>query len=221
MINIVKKYVALSYHGESCYTRLPQGLNCSPDVFQERMDSIFSDMEHVFCYIDNILVVTHKGFDDHMNYLEEVLQRLRLNNVQVHIEETFLAAQHFDYLGYRLTPEGIKPQGKKIKAILNIAQPSNIRELRRFIGFVQYYRDMFRRRSDILHPLTSATSSKIKKFEWTSDMNKSFIDIKRIIAQNVLLAYPNFSLPFDIYTDASDYQLGSVITHNSHPLAFY
>ena len=207
--------------GKYCYTRLPQGLNCSPDVFQERMDSIFSDIEHVFCYIDNILVVTHKGFDDHMNCLEEVLQRLRANNIQVHIEETFLAAQHFDYLGYRLTPEGIKPQEKKIMAILNIAQPSNIRELRRFIGFVQYYRDMFRRRSDVLHPLTSATSSKIKKFEWTDDMNKSFIDIKRIIAQNVLLAYPNFSLPFDIYTDASDYQLGSVIAQNGRPLAFY
>ena len=113
--------------GKYCYTRLPQGLNCSPDVFQERIDSIFSDMENIFCYIDNILVVTHKGFDDHMNYLEEVLQRLRLHNIQVHIEETFLAAQHFDYLGYRLTPDGIKPQEKKIKAILNIAQPSNIR----------------------------------------------------------------------------------------------
>ncbi|MFO0089965.1 MAG: Ty3/Gypsy family RNase HI domain-containing protein, partial [bacterium] len=71
------------------------------------------------------------------------------------------------------------------------------------------------------HPLTSATSSKIKKFEWTDDMNRSFIDIKRIIAQNVLLAYPNFSLPFDIYTDASDYQLGSVIAQNGCPLAFY
>ena len=56
------------------------------------MDSIFSDMENVFYYINNILVITHKGFDDHMNYLEEVLQCLRLHNIQVHIKETFLAA---------------------------------------------------------------------------------------------------------------------------------
>ena len=67
--------------GKYYYTRLPQGLNCSLDVFQERMDSIFSDMENIFCYIDNILVISHKGFDDHINYLEEVLHCLYLHNI--------------------------------------------------------------------------------------------------------------------------------------------
>ena len=79
------------------------------------MDSIFSDNENVFCYIDNMLLVTHNGFEDHLQQLDEVLSRLRDNNVQVHIEETFLAASSFDYLGYRLTHDGIKPQEKKIK----------------------------------------------------------------------------------------------------------
>ena len=139
----------------------------------------------------------------------------------MHIEETFLASTHFDYLGYHLTPNGIKPQERKVKAILNIAQPKSVRELRRFIGFVQYYRDMFRRRSDVLHPLTAATSKSIPKFTWTPLMDKSFNDIKRIISQNVLLAYPDFNKPFEIYTDASDFQLGSVLIQNNRPLAFY
>ena len=101
------------------------------------MDAIFSDNENIFCYIDNILLVTHNVFEDNLQQLDEILLRLRNHNVQVHIEETFLAAKSFDYLGYRHTQDGIKPQEKKIKAILNIAQPSNLRELRRFIGFVQ------------------------------------------------------------------------------------
>ena len=78
--------------------RLPQGLNCSLDVFQEKMDSIFSDMENIFCYIDKILLVSYDGFDDHLQQLEKVLLRLHEHNVQAHIEETFIAATHFDYL---------------------------------------------------------------------------------------------------------------------------
>ena len=77
--------------------------------------------------------------------------------MQVHTEETFIAATHFDYLGYHLTPNGINVIDKKVKAILNISPPKTLRELRRFIGFAQYYRDVFRKRSDILRPLTSAT----------------------------------------------------------------
>ena len=207
--------------GKYAYTRLPQGLNCSPDVFQEKMDAIFSDMDHVFCCIDNILLVTHRGFEDHMEKLENVLQRLHHHNVQVHVEETFLASKHFDYLGYHLTPAGTKPQEKKVKAILKTAQPTNVKQLRRFAGFVQCCRDMFLKQSDILHPLASATSEHVKKFAWTPLMNKAFTDTKRIISQNVLLAYPDFNAPFDICTDASDFQLGSVITQHGRPLAFY
>ena len=100
--------------GKYAYTRLPQGLNCSPDVFQEKMDAVFHDVEQVFCFIGNILLVTHHGFDDHMDQLEGLLQRLRENNIQVHIEETFLASTNFDYLGYHLTPNWIKPQERKV-----------------------------------------------------------------------------------------------------------
>ena len=90
---------------------------------------MFSDMEHVFCHINNLLIVTYEGFNDHIVKLEEVMTCPRYHNVQVHVKDTFLAAQHFDYLGYYLTPDGIKPQEKKTKAILNIAQPRNIRKL--------------------------------------------------------------------------------------------
>ena len=133
-----------------------------------------------------------------MDQLEGALQRLRDNNIQVHIEETFLASTHFDYLGYHLTPNEIKPQEKKLKAILNIDEPKSVRELSHFIGFVQHYRDMFHHRSDALHPLTEATSKSIPKEKLTPLMDKSFKDVKRIIGQNVLLEHPGFSKPFEI-----------------------
>ena len=87
---------------------------------------------------------------------------------------------------------------------------------------VQYYRDMWPRRSHILTPLTSASSTKNrKKFLWTSAMNKAFIEMKKVMAQETLLAFPDYSKPFQLYTDASAYQLGAVLQQEGKPLAFF
>jgi hypothetical protein len=85
---------------------------------------------------------------------------------------------------------------------------------------INYYRDMWRRRSHILAPLTTMCSAKAK-FVWHDKEQKAFEEIKAIISRETLLAYPDFSKDFHIYTDSSDYQLGAVIMQNDHPLAFY
>ena len=79
---------------------------------------------------------------------------------------------------------------------------------------------MWIRRSELLAPLTSMTS-KESKYNWTELHQKNFDLIKKIIAKEVLLAYPNFNARFDIHTDASQYQLGAVISQDNKPIAFY
>ena len=87
---------------------------------------------------------------------------------------------------------------------------------------VQFYRDMWPKRSHVLAPLTDASSIKNKKkFKWTEEMDKAFIQMKQIIAQETILAFPDWAEPFEIYTDSSDYQLGGVIQQNGKPLVFY
>ena len=79
---------------------------------------------------------------------------------------------------------------------------------------------MWPHRSHILAPLTRLTSENIK-FQWTDVEQLAFEQIKKVISKETLLAYPDFSLEFNIHTDASHYQLGSVITQNGKPIAFY
>ena len=79
---------------------------------------------------------------------------------------------------------------------------------------------MWAKRSHLLRPLTAITPHKVK-FKWTNLEQKAFDDIKRAISQDTLLAYPEFNKRFDIYMDASDYQLGAVISQNGKPIAFY
>jgi RNase H-like domain found in reverse transcriptase len=107
-----------------------------------------------------------------------------------------------------------------VDAILKLLPPRTKNHVRSFLGMINYYRDMWRKRSHLISPLV-ALSSKSVPFTWTEQCQKSFEDITKIVAQEVLLNYPNFNVPFDIFTDASEKQLGVVIMQNNRPIAFY
>ena len=91
---------------------------------------------------------------------------------------------------------------KKVTAIHNIAVSTTKKQVHRFIGMINYYRDMWQKRSHLLAPL-SALTSKQAKWEWTDNHQHAFDEIKKVIARETILAYPDFNKPFDIYTDAS------------------
>ena len=98
--------------------------------------------------------------------------------------------------------------------------PKNTKEVRAFIGIVNYYRYMWAKRSHLIHPLTALTPNKVK-LKWTDVEQILFDDIKCAVAQDTLLAYPDLNKYFDIHTDVRNYQLVSVIIHNSKIIDFY
>ena len=85
---------------------------------------------------------------------------------------------------------------------------------------VIYYCDMWIRWSEVLAPLTHLTYANVK-FEWTDVEQMAFNKIKQIVGCKTLLSYPDFSQPFKIHTDASDTQLGTVISQKNKLIAFY
>ncbi|KAI2491351.1 transposition [Fragilaria crotonensis] len=196
------------------------GLNGSPDIFQAIINDIMGDLPNVRAYLDDILITTAGSYEDHLQHVELVLQRLTDVGFAVNLRKSSFAVTEIDYLGYWITRRGIQPQPKKVEAIMRLTPPTTKRQLRRFLGMINYYRDMWRRRSHILAPLTALCSAKAK-FIWHDKEQKAFEDIKAIISRETLLAYPDFSKDFHIYTDSSDYQLGAVIMQNDRPLAFY
>jgi hypothetical protein len=206
--------------GKYEYQKLPMGLCNSPDIFQEKMSTLMGDLEFVRTYIDDLLITTKSTWNDHLRHLDIVFHRIHEAGLKINAKKSFFGKDELEYLGYWITRQGIQPVSKKVEAIKNIAPPKTQRELRRFIGIVNYYRDMWIRRSDVLAPLSKLTSKTVK-WQWTTVEQKAFDTMKRIIARETLLVYPDFNQPFIIYTDASHTQLGAVISQNNKPIAFY
>ena len=128
--------------GKYSYLRLPMGISGSPDIFQAKMMELMSTLEFVRVYIDDLLCITKGDPDNHLAKLKLVLTRLRDTNLKVNARKSFFCAVETEYLEYILTREGIKPQPKKVQSILALTPPKSVKELRRFLGMVQYYRDL-------------------------------------------------------------------------------
>ena len=205
----------------------------APDIFQAKMGSLFQDLEYVRAYIDDLLILSCSTFEDHLDKLGKVLQRLQDKGLRINVSKSMFATDEIEYLGYTLTRDGIKPQAEKVSVILALQPPSNVKQLRRVLGIIQYYRDIWEKRTDLLSPLTDlvgecgTTKSTKKKgtkkapWHWDDIHQKAFESIKTMIARDIVLAYPDFTKKFVIYTDASKRQLGAVITQDNRPLAFF
>ena len=206
--------------GKYRYKRLPMGIKCSPDIFQKIMNDLLGDIIDIQVYLDDILITTHGSFTEHLKLLETVLSRLQQANFRANLRKCFFGESKLEYLGYIISHKGLQPQPKKVEAILRLVPPKNKRQLRHFLGMVNYYRDMWQGRSHILAPLSKLASPTIP-WKWDKEQQQAFESIKKRITEKALLVFPDFDKPFHIYTDASKKQLGAVIMQDRKPLAFY
>jgi len=188
--------------GNYQYNRLPMGVCQAPDISQEIMEDTLQDIEEADAYLDDVGIF-NDDWQSHLKSLETVLQRLQDNGFTINPLKCEWAVQETDWLGYWLTPAGLKPWPKKIKPILDLQPPTNIKQLRSFIGAVNFYRDMYPRRAHILAPLSALTSTK-QTFNWTPECQQAFDQMKALLAHDTLIAYPDHNHPFHVYTDASE-----------------
>jgi hypothetical protein len=114
-------------------------------------------MENVICFIDDIALITNESFENHLNQLDDILQRLKENNLEINGDKSSFCAIEAEFLGFVLTRHGVKPQVKKVEAIVKIATPKTVKQVHSFNGMINYYKDHIPHRSDLLTPLTTLT----------------------------------------------------------------
>ncbi len=174
-----------------------------------------ASLKFLQAYMDNLLIIMRGILDKHLQTMETVLTQLPVAGLQVNAAKSSFCAHEIEHLGCILTREGIKPQPKKVQAILVLNPPNNIKELRHFLGMVQYYWDMWARHSEMLAPLTDLVGeceemkttrmnmTKKKPWRWDPIHPQAFDNIKAANAKETVLPYLDFLKPFGIYMDAS------------------
>jgi hypothetical protein len=149
-----KKCTIIFPWGKYSYKRIPMGFRGSADIFQAQIMDLMAALEFVQAHMDYLLIITRETLDEHLQKMETVLTRLHDARLKVNAAKSLFCAHKIEYLGYILIREGIKPQPKKVQALLALSLPNNIKELRHFLGMVQYYQDIYVRCSKMLAPLT-------------------------------------------------------------------
>jgi len=103
--------------GKFRYKRLPMGVSCSPDIFQAKIYELLGDIEGTKAYIDDILVIKKGTFDEHLVQLDTIFDRCQKVGLKINAEKCRFGLNKIDYLGYMVTPEGIKPNPKKTRLL--------------------------------------------------------------------------------------------------------
>ena len=149
-----------------------------------------------------------------------MLNRVQMSGIKFNSGKSCFGARVFEYLGYHVTRDGVMPIPKKVFSIQSLAVPNTRKQLRQFIGMINLYCDMWKKRSDILAPLNDLTSKNVK-YAWKDEHQKCFDTIRRVIGHEVLMAYLEFNALIEIHTDEFKLQIGAVINKRGKPIALY
>lgn len=209
-----KEKTAFTIPGRGLYQFrvMPFGLSNAVQTQCRLMDSVLGfDMEpYVFAYLDDIVIATD-NFEDHLKYLELTARRLSLAGLTINIDKSEFCIPQIKYLGYILDKDGLRTDESKVDCIRNFPTPSSAKEVKRFIGMSGWYRRFIANFSTIVAPITNLTTKTAKKFAWSEDAEKSFIEIKNALCSAPVLSMPDFNFPFILHTDASDVGIGGVL----------
>lgn len=145
------------------YTRLMFGLKTSPPIFQRLIDTVLgADLDQfVKRYIDDIIICT-ESFGEHTKIVTEVLRRLRVAQLSVNWEKSEFGASQVKYLGYFVDKNGLRLDSEKVKPILDYPAPKNVRQLRRVLGMMAWFKRFIPNFSKEMQPMTRLPRKKTK-----------------------------------------------------------
>jgi hypothetical protein len=199
-----RKYTAFTIPGVGQFewNASPMGLLGAPGSFQRLMEIVIHNLSNILAYIDNLLVHT-KDHGKHLEILDELFTRLRKHGLKINLPKSFFGATEVSYLGFKLTPDGIKPGADKLKAVAAAKLPNDITEVRAFLGLCNFFRGHVRNFAQMAAPLNLLTTNMC---EWkggplSADTEKAFKELISVLISEPVNYYPNPNLPYALITE--------------------
>jgi hypothetical protein len=216
-----EKTVCRTRYGSYEFLVMPFGLTNAPATFCTLMNDIFWEWldDFVVVYIDDILIYSG-SLEEHAEHLRKVFQRLKENKLYAKLEKCEFGVTEVDFLGHKITQEGLKMDDHKVKAIVDWEPPKSVPALRSFLGLASYYRKFIKNFAKIAAPLTNLLKKSAVTYEWEEACDKAFEALKGILVEASVLKLPDFDKDFEIHSDASDFAIGGVLVQEGRPVAF-
>jgi len=203
------------------YLRMPFGLRNAPATFQRCMNNILRPLlnKHCLVYLDDIIIFS-TSLTEHLNSIQLVFTKLADANLKLQLDKCEFLKKEANFLGHIVTPDGIKPNPIKVKAIVSYPIPTKVKEIRAFLGLTGYYRKFIPNYADIAKPMTSCLKKGAKIDTQKLEYIEAFEKLKALIIRDPILQLPDFEKKFVLTTDASNLALGAVLSQNGHPISF-
>ena len=207
-------------YGHYEFLVLPFGLTNAPAAFMDLMNRVFKPYldKFVVVFIDDILIYL-KSHVEHGEHLRIVLQTLRTHQLYAKLSKCEFWLNSVSFLGHVISKEGVQVDPKKVEAVSNWPRPTNVTEIRSFLGMAGYYRRFVKDFSRISAPLTRLIRKQVK-FEWDDTCEQSFQKLKNCLTTAPVLALPTDQGGMTVYCDASRVGLGCVLMQNGKVIAY-
>ena len=196
--------------GHYQFTRMPFGLKNAPAEFSRIMHQVLGNRSYVEIYLDDITIHS-KTLEEHFEHISQVAKALKEANLRIKPSKCKWFASKLNILGHVVSGEGVAMETGKIKAISEREPPKTVKQIQQFLGICNYYRRFIKEYAKIAQPLFKLLKTE-EKFVWGEEQTTAFERLKMELVSYPILRQPDLSKPFIVYTDASGYALGAVLS---------
>lgn len=221
------KTAFITQEGHYQWTCLPFGLKTAPAIFQRILSSILRKnnlKNFTENYIDDILIFS-ETFEEHIMHIQQVLEAIIKEGFRLKLKKCTFASKSFKYHGHIIENNTVRPIKDNLVSIHNFPTPKTKKNIRQFLGKINFYHEYIPKISTILDPLHGLLRKNVK-FDWSEDCEKSFVEIKKLLCNKPVLEIFDKDLPIKIYTDASIGGMGAILKQTQRdgrekPVAYF
>lgn len=210
----IHKTAFVTPDGHYEYVRMPFGLANSPAVFQRAVNKMLGNLttSEVLAYMDDVLIPSD-SVEGGIEKLRKVLERVREAKFKLNLKKCSFMKTTLNYLGHQVTMDGIQPGEVKTRAVKEFPTPTQVHQVRQFVGLASYFRKFVKNFALIARPLTELTKKNVP-WRWENEQQAAFECLKEELCSRPILAIYRQGGETELHTDASKMGLGGILLQN-------
>lgn len=210
--------------GRKRWLKLPFGVSVAPELYQRKQHELLGGLKGIEPVADDILIVgcgdtEEEAIRDHDANLIALMDRCRKVKLRLSLKKLQFRVKEVRFHGHILSAEGLKADPDKVRAVLDMPNPTDTKGVQRFVGFVNYLSKFMPRLSEVCEPLRRLLDKDVQ-WHWLPKHDTAMKEIKTLITAVPVLRYYNIDRPVTIQSDSSQTGLGCCLLQEGQPVAF-